>query len=72
MIKKKTKKRAPIEIDLTSPDGNSFYLLGLAAKWAKQLGKDYPAIKKEAMSGDYDHLLGVLDREFGEYVVFLR
>ena len=27
----------PIEIDLTGPDGNVFYLMGLAKRYAKQL-----------------------------------
>jgi hypothetical protein len=66
----KTAKR-PV-IDLTGPDGNAFVLLGMAKGWAKQLGKDWEAIQEEAMSGDYEDLLSVLDREFGSFVDFAR
>lgn len=62
-------------IDLTGPDGNAFALLGMASRWGQQLGKpksDVDAIIKEMTSGDYEHLLEVLDREFGEYVIFER
>ena len=59
-------------IDLTGPDGNAFVLLGMAKGWAKQLGKDWNSIQSEAMSGDYENLLLVLDREFGAFVDFAR
>jgi len=68
----KEKQPSPIVIDLTGPDGNAFYLLGMAQRLAKQMGKDGEAITKEAMSGNYDHLVSVLDREFGEFVTFLK
>lgn len=71
MIKKKQNK-GRVEVDLTGPDGNAFYLLGQAAMWADQLGKDWETIEKDATSGDYDHLLEVLEREFGDYVIFYR
>lgn len=38
MIKKKEEKeRGPIEIDLTGPDGNVFFLMGYARNFAKQI-----------------------------------
>ena len=37
MILKKEKKRGPIEIDLTGPDGNVFVLMGIARKLARKL-----------------------------------
>jgi len=37
MIKSKETKNKGIEIDLTGPQGNAFYLLGLASRWAKEL-----------------------------------
>ena len=37
MIKTK-KKNSEIEIDLTGPNGNAFYLLGTAGSLAKELG----------------------------------
>lgn len=67
-------KTAPKEIiiDLTGPDGNAFALMAYASRFAKQLGKDDKAIREEMMSGDYEHLLEVFDREFGTFVVLER
>jgi len=68
------KKTAPKEIviDLTGPDGNAFALMAYASRFAKQLGKDDKAIQEEMMSGDYENLLEVFDREFGTFVVLER
>ena len=41
MIKKKSEKRkGPIEIDLTGPEGNAFVLLGYAKRFADQIWKE--------------------------------
>jgi len=61
-----------IEIDLSGPEGNAFVLIGYARKWAKQLGKDPDAISKDMESGDYEHLVEVLEREFGDSVTIYR
>ena len=61
-----------LEIDLTGPDGNANVLLGYAANLSKQLKKDEKAIRKDMTSGDYEHLLEVFDREFGDYVTLYR
>ena len=68
------KKTAPKEIviDLTGPDGNAFALMAYASRFAKQLGRDDKAIREEMMSGDYENLLEVFDREFGSFVVLER
>lgn len=53
-------------IDITGPDGNAFALLGIAKKCMKQMGKkaaDIDNMMKDAMSGDYEHLLSVIQRE---------
>ena len=71
----KNKAKGPIEIDLTGPEGNAFVLLGYAKRYAKQLGKngvEAEAIINEMTSGDYDNLLDVFDREFGDYVTLYR
>ena len=60
------------EIDLTGPDGNAFVLLGIAQRYAKQLGKDAEAIRNEMTSGDYENLVNVFEREFGDYVDLYR
>ena len=70
-IRKKTPP-SEIVIDLTGPDGNAFALMAYASKFAKQLGRDDKAIREEMMSGDYENLLEVFDREFGTFVVLER
>ena len=64
--------QSEIVIDLTGPDGNAFVLMSMAQNFAKQLGKDGKAIKEEMRAGDYEHLLFVFDREFGDYVILER
>ncbi len=72
MITTKKKTRKQIEIDLTGPQGNAFYILGTATNLAKQLGLDGKAIVEEMMEGDYEHLVQVFDREFGHFVILYR
>ena len=71
MIKTKRKNKK-MEIDLTGPQGNAFFLLGVAQKLAKQMGKDEDSILKEMQSGNYENLVKVFDREFGSLVVLYR
>jgi hypothetical protein len=66
------KQSGPVVIDLSGPDGNAFVLMGLASRWAKQLGRDPKPILRDMQAGDYENLLAVLDREFGEWVTFER
>jgi hypothetical protein len=68
----KPKKVGPIEIDLTGPEGNAFVLLGYANSWAKELGLDKDAILTDMRSGDYEHLLEVMEREFGDFIIMYR
>lgn len=68
MIREKQPQREII-IDLTGPDGNAFALMGYANRLANQLGKDSKAIIEEMMSGDYDNLIEVFEREFGDFVI---
>lgn len=60
------------QIDLSGPDGNAFALIGIARNWAKQLGKDATAITAEMMTGDYNQLLDVFEREFGSIAEFIN
>ncbi len=71
MIRKKQPNREII-IDLTGPDGNAFFLLGTARKLAKQLGIPHQPIEDEMMSGDYENLLEVFDKNFGSFVILER
>lgn len=62
-------------IDLSGPEGNAFVLLGYVQNLGKQLSWDSDrirAVQQEMQSGDYENLLSVFDREFGDYVDLYR
>ena len=61
-----------IEIDLTGPQGNAFYLLGTAKKLANQLGLNSNEILNEMQSGDYENLIQVFDKNFGSVVTLYK
>lgn len=70
MIKEKTEQS--VSVDLTGPEGNAFTLIGYARKWSKQLGLNPDEVRKEMMSGDYENLVSVLEKYFGNVVTFYR
>jgi hypothetical protein len=75
MIREKQQHSGPIIVDLTGPDGNAFALISLAQKLAKQLDyqpKERGELTAEMMSGDYENLLQVFDKHFGELVILER
>ena len=72
MIRNKIENKGPIVIDLTGPDGNAFALMGYATRFAKQLNFDEDKIINKMMEGDYENLLKVFDRYFGDYVILER
>jgi hypothetical protein len=59
-------------INLDGPDGNAFVLLGYAKRFAEQLGLDWNGISADMRSGDYEHLIEVFDRHFGDVVDLVR
>jgi len=72
IVPKSKKKERRIEIDLTGPQGNAYFILGTAKNLAKQLGKDVEDINKRMTSGDYENLLKVFEKEFSAYVIMYR
>lgn len=63
-----------ITIDLSGPEGNAFYLIGLGKKIGRQLDRPWQQVNNavnEMMSGDYKNLLKVFRREYGEFVEFI-
>jgi len=65
----------PIEIDLSGPQGNAFYLLGLAANLCRQIGYDSfrtECILEEMKLTNYEGLLYTFNREFGTLVTLWR
>ena len=47
-------------------------LLGYAKRFGRQLGLNVTELQKEMMSGDYEHLLEVFDKNFGEFVTLYK
>ena len=72
MIKSKNTLDRGIEIDLTGPQGNAYYLLGTAKNFCKQLNLKYGPIADDMTSGDYDHLVEVFDKHFGTFVTLYK
>ena len=71
MIKEKEQSKY-IEIDLTGPQGNAFYLLGIAKSLSHQLGLDWEIIHTQMTESDYEWLLQTFDYYFGDLVVMYR
>jgi len=71
MIRSKQPK-SEIVIDLTGPDGNANVLLGYALNYGRQLGFDVNAILTEMKSSDYENLITVFDKFFGDYIILER
>jgi hypothetical protein len=74
-IRDRPRGPTPIEIDLTGPDGNAYYLLGLAESLGRQLGYDKDKrelILREMRLTDYEGLLYTFNREFGTLVTLWR
>ena len=71
MIKDRENK-ALIEIDLTGPQGNAYYLLGLAGQLCKRFELDVDQVHKEMTLGDYENLVETFDRYFGTMYVLYR
>ena len=58
-------KHPEITVQLTGSDGNAFSILGRVQKALRKAGvprEEQDAFMKEAMSGDYDHLLATVMR----------
>ena len=64
--------QSEIVIDLTGPDGNAFALMAYAKRFAQQLDLDFNQIKDEMTSSDYENLVQVFDKYFGDFVVLER
>jgi len=78
MILKK-EETGMVEIDLTGPDGNVFYLMGAAKKLTRTLnerrGNDFlnwRNIQTDMMSDDYEHAIDVLEENFGHLIILYR
>ena len=71
MIRAK-QQQEQVVIDLTGPQGNAFFLLGTAKNLATPLGLDADAIIEEMKSSDYENLIQVFDKYFGDFIILER
>ena len=68
-------KKGLVEIDLAGPEGNAFSLIAYAKKFSQALchsNEKKHQIISDMMSGDYDNLLDVFDKNFGNFVILYR
>jgi hypothetical protein len=75
----KNKKEKRLEIDLTGPDGNVFNLISIGMNLCKELNKrrgaEYFNIKEfqlDMLSGDYEHSINVMEKNFGHLIIMYR
>lgn len=66
------KKSKKLIINLSGPEGNAFYLLGKARGIAKKIGLDHEQVIREMQESDYENLIKVFDKYFGNYVDLIR
>lgn len=72
MIRDKSEYNKETIIDLNGQGGNAFVLLAYAKEYSKQLCLDFEKIKREMKESDYENLITVFDKYFGEYVILER
>ena len=60
-------------IDLRGPQGNAFALVGHAVDLLRQLDRrdEVHAMRTDMMSGDYDNLIRIFEKNFGDYVTLV-
>ena len=60
-------------IDLQGPQGNAFALIAIADDLLSQLNQShlFEMMRSEMMSGDYNKLIGIFEKNFGEYVTLV-
>ena len=62
-------------IDIRGPAGNAFCILGVAQDLSRKLGhskEESNAIQEEMQSGDYENLIEVFDKHYGDFVDIVR
>lgn len=63
--------RKPV-IDLSGPEGNAFVLMAYAERWSRQLDIEPGLVAKEMQEGDYENLLEVFEKYFGNFCILVR
>jgi hypothetical protein len=74
MIRKRN-VNAEIVIDLSGPAGNAYALIGQAQRFAGNLAytrEETEEMVNDMMASDYEHLVEVFDKHFGDVVILER
>ena len=74
MIRKKVENKTLV-IDLTGPQGNAFVLISYAKQFGRQLKMSSAEVERivyQMQSGDYENLINVFDKYFGDFVILER
>ena len=60
-------------IDLQGPQGNAFALMAYAEDFLRQMGRrdEFRQMRTDMMSGSYENLIGIFEKNFGEYVTLV-
>ena len=61
-----------MKIDCEGQEGNAFTIIGVIKSACQQTGKDSRPIVNEMMSGDYNNVLDVADREFPHLIDWMN
>lgn len=72
IIKKEQGGNKKPQVDVSGPSGNAYKLFAMAKRLCRQLDMDFEPIRAEMASGDYENLVAVFDKHFGEYVDVVR
>lgn len=72
MIKSIEEKENKLEIDLTGPNGNVFYLIAQGGRFCKQLGLNSEMFTRRMMSRDYEYAVATFEEYFGNFVTLYR
>lgn len=74
MTIRKRDKNAKQVIDLSGPQGNAFYLIGIVKQTFRRSGAAElgDQIAEQMMQGDYEHLVQTFDMYLGDHFDLMR
>jgi len=72
MIKSIEEKENKLEIDLTGPNGNVFYLIAVGGRLCKQIGLNSEMFYRRMTSGNYENAINTFEEYFGDYVTLYK
>ena len=70
-IRSRSEMAKKVQIDLRGQEGNAFALIAIAESIGKQLKvpqEEREAIRNEMMSSGYEHLVAILEKNYGDYI----